>query len=102
MEFLHQNCRGRGYSHVKGVAERLTVEAGIPYTYLAQPATLLGSPHSPKIVEMIPNAILPKKMSSANVADIAKGMVATTINAFQQDKTGVVKISGGIPISEGK
>jgi hypothetical protein len=51
---------------------------------------------------MIPNAILPKKMSSANVADIAKGMVATTINAFQQDKTGVVKISGGIPISEGK
>jgi uncharacterized protein YbjT (DUF2867 family) len=101
--FFTKTAAGGGwYSHVKGVAERLTVEAGIPYTYLAQPATLLGSPHSPKIVEMIPNAILPKKMSSANVADIAKGMVATTINAFQQDKTGVVKISGGIPISEGK
>jgi len=93
---------GGWYSHVKGVAERLTVEAGIPYTYIAQPATLLGSPHTPKILEFIPNFILPAKYSSANIADIAKGMVATTIDAFQQNKTGVVKISGGIQISEGQ
>ena len=101
--FFTKTAAGGGwYSHVKGVAERLTVEADFPYTYIAQPATLLGSPHSPKIMEMIPNAILPMKFSSANVADIAKGMTMTTINAFQNDKTGVVKVSGGIPISEGE
>ncbi len=93
---------GGWYNHVKGVAETLTVQAGISYTYIAQPATLWGSPHSPKIVEMVPNAILPMKYSSANVADIAKGMVMKTINAFQENKTGVEKISGGIPISEAK
>lgn len=41
---------GGWYSHVKGVAERLTLEAEIPYTYIAQPATLLGSPHTPNIL----------------------------------------------------
>ena len=93
---------GGWYNHVKGVAERMTQEAEIPYTYIAQPATLLGSPHSPKIVQMVPNCILPDKFSSAHVADIAKGMVNTTIKAFQQDKTGVVKTTGGVPISKGE
>ena len=92
---------GSWYCHVKGVAERLTLEAEMPYTYIAQPATLWGSPHTPKLVELIPNFILPAAYSSAHVADIAKGMVATTIDAFQKDETGVVKISGGVPISEG-
>jgi uncharacterized protein YbjT (DUF2867 family) len=93
---------GGWYSHVKGVAERLTVEAEIPFTYIAQPATLLGSPHTPKILEFIPNFILPLSISSAHIADIAKGMVATTVGAYQEDKTGVVKIAGGVPVSEGK
>jgi len=35
------------------------------------------------------------------VTDIARGMVETTVDAFQKDETGVVKITGGIPISEG-
>mmetsp|Transcript_6392 Transcript_6392/g.11683 ORF Transcript_6392/g.11683 Transcript_6392/m.11683 type:complete len:235 (+) Transcript_6392:117-821(+) len=101
--FITKSAAGGGwYNHVKGVAERLTVEAGMPYTYIAQPATLLGSPHSPRIATMIPNAILPMKYSSANVADIANGMVMKTINAFQEDRTGVETISGGIPISQGK
>lgn len=93
---------GGWYNHVKGVAERLTTEAGIRYTYIAQPATLLGSPHTPKILNFMPHFLLPAKYSSASVDDIAKGMVATTIDAYQQDKAGVVKIMGGIPISEGK
>lgn len=92
---------GGWYNHVKGVAERLTLEAKLPYTYIAQPATLLGSPHTPKIVEMIPNFILPLSVSSAHVADIARGMVKTTVDAFQEDETGVVTIVGGIPVSEG-
>lgn len=101
--FLTRTAAGGGYyNHVKGVAERLTTEAGIPYTYVAQPAMLLGSPHTPKVLTFVPNAILPRKMSSANVADIAKGMVLTTISAYQENKTGLLKISGGVPISEGK
>lgn len=97
--FMTKTSAGGGwYNHVKGVAERLAVEAGIPYTYIAQPGMLIGSPHTPKILTWVPT---PSKFSSAHVADIAKGMVATTINAFQQNKTGVVKISGGIPISKG-
>jgi len=97
---LTKTAAGGGwYSHVKGVAERLTLEAEIPYTYIAQPATLLGSPHTPKILEFIPNFILPAAYSSAHIADIARGMVATTTDAFQKDETGVVKISGGVPIS---
>jgi uncharacterized protein YbjT (DUF2867 family) len=93
---------GGWYAHVKGVAERLTLEAEIPYTYIAQPGMLLGSPHTPKIFQYLPNFFFPAAFSSAHVADIAKGMVATTIGAFQKETTGVVKISGGIPISEGK
>ena len=92
---------GGWYNHVKGVAERLTLETKLPYTYIAQPATLLGSPHTPKIVAMIPNFILPLSVSSAHIADIAKGMVDTTIDAFQKDEKGVVTITGGVPISEG-
>ena len=93
---------GGWYNHVKGVAERLTLEAEIPYTYIARPANLLGSPHTPKIVTFIPNFILPAIYSSAHVADIAKGMVTTTINAFQKDDSGVVTASGGVPITEGE
>lgn len=93
---------GGWYNHVKGVAERLTEEAKLPYTYIAQPATLRGSPHTPKIVEMIPDCLIPLKYSSANVADIAKGMVTKTINAFQENKKGIEKTTGGIPISKGE
>ena len=93
---------GGWYNHVKGVAERLTLEAKIPYTYIARPATLLGTPHTPKILEFIPNFILPAVYSSAHVADIAKGMVTTTIDAFQKDDFGVVTASGGVNIYEGK
>ena len=92
---------GGWYSHVKGVAERLTLEAEIPYTYIAQPASLLGSPHTPKFLEYIPNFILPLAYSSAHIADIARGMVATTTDAFQKDETGVVTITGGVPITKG-
>lgn len=99
---LTRNSAGGGwYNHVKGTAERLTLEAEIPYTYIAQPGALLGSPHTPKLVELIPNFILPAMYSSAHVADIAKGMVATTVDAFQKDETGVVIVAGGVQIAEG-
>ena len=100
--FTRTAAGGGWYNHVKGVAEKLTIEAKIPYTYIAQPGALLGSPHTPKLVGLIPNAVIPLKYSSAHVADIAQGMVNKTINAYQQGKTGIYTISGGIPISEGK
>ncbi|MGK3733200.1 MAG: hypothetical protein ACI8RD_000387 [Bacillariaceae sp.] len=98
--FLTRTGAGGGYyNHVKGLAEKLTIDAGISYTYIAQPATLLNSPHTPKILEYVPNNILPMKYTSATIDDIAKGMVKTTIDAYQNNKTGVVTITGGIPIS---
>lgn len=93
---------GGWYNHVKGVAERLTLEAEIPYTYIARPAFLLGSPHTPTIANFIPNFILPAALSSAHIADIARGMVTTTIDAFQKDDSGVVTASGGVPITKGE
>lgn len=91
---------GGWYNHVKGVAERLTVEAGLPYLMIAQPAALLGSPHTPSILGYVPNALFPQKYSSADIADIARGMVRTTTNAYQNGTPGNRKVSGGIPISE--
>ena len=93
---------GGWYNHVKGVAERLTVEAEFPYLLIAQPGALLGSPHTPSIMQYVPNALFPQKYSSADVGDIARGMVQTTTNAFQNGSTGVVKVTGGIPISESR
>jgi len=100
---LTKSSAGGGwYNHVKGVAERLTEEAKFPYAYIAQPGALLGSPHTPKILGMIPDLLIPLKYSSASVADIAKGMVTKTVNAFQENKKGVEKTAGGIPISRGE
>lgn len=93
---------GGWYNHVKGVAERLTIEAGLPYLMIARPAALLGSPHTPSIMGFVPNALVPRKYSSANVVDIAGGMVRTTTNAYQNETTGVVTVTGGLPISESK
>ena len=93
---------GSWYCHVKGVAERTTLEAKLDYTYIAQPAALLGSPHTPKLMDLVPNCLVPMKYSSAQVKDIGKGMVETTIKAFQEGRTGVVKITGGVPISKGE
>jgi hypothetical protein len=98
--FLTRTGAGGGYyNHVKGVAEKLTIDANISYTYIAQPAVLLNSPHTPKVLEYVPNIILPMKYTSATIDDIAKGMVKTTIDAYQNNITGVVTITGGIPIS---
>lgn len=98
--FLTRTGAGGGYyNHVKGVAEKLTIDANISYTYIAQPAVLLDSPHTPKVLEYVPNSILPMKYTSATINDIAKGMVKTTIDAYQNNRTGVVRITGGIPIS---
>ena len=101
--FITKSSAGGGwYNHVKGVAERLSIEAGMSFTYIAQPGALLGSPHTPKFLEWIPNRMIPKTMSSAHVEDIGKGMVKTTINAFQHNKEGVVRIAGGVQISKGE
>lgn len=91
---------GGWYNHVKGVAERKILEVGLPYVFIAQPAALLGSPHTPGFMSYIPNAIVPAKYSSAHVSDIANGMVRATINAFQKGSTGVVRVTGGVALSE--
>ena len=100
--FTRTGAGGGWYNHVKGKAERLTADVGFPYLMIAQPGVLLGSPHTPAMLEYVPNAVLPLKYSSAHVADIAKGMVKATTNAFQSDEAGprTVTIAGGIPISE--
>ena len=97
--FTRTGGGGGYYNHVKGVAEKLTLDANISYTYIAQPAALLNSPHTPKVFDYVPNSILPMKHTSATINDIAKGMVKTTIDAYQNNRTGVVRITGGIPIS---
>eukprot|EP00579_Thalassiosira_antarctica_P007771 CAMPEP_0201891076 /NCGR_PEP_ID=MMETSP0902-20130614/33596_1 /ASSEMBLY_ACC=CAM_ASM_000551 /TAXON_ID=420261 /ORGANISM="Thalassiosira antarctica, Strain CCMP982" /LENGTH=229 /DNA_ID=CAMNT_0048422127 /DNA_START=85 /DNA_END=774 /DNA_ORIENTATION=+ len=93
---------GGWYNHVKGVAERLTIEARLPYLMIAQPGALLGSPHTPSILNFVPNAFFPQKYSSAHIADIAGGMVRATTNAYQNETSGVFTVSGGVPISEYK
>jgi uncharacterized protein YbjT (DUF2867 family) len=93
---------GGWYNHVKGVAEGLTTSVGFPYVFVAQPAALLGSPHTPSFMSWVPNSILPNKYSSAHISDIAAGMVGATVHAFLTNQTGVVRVTGGIPISQAK
>ena len=91
---------GGWYNHVKGVAEQNTIGHNMPYTFIAQPAILLGSPHTPTFLNYLPHFLFPSKYSSANVIDIASGMVKATVNAFQNNTNGVVRITGGVPISK--
>ena len=90
---------GGWYNHCKGVVEANTEKAGFQYVFIAQPGTLLGSPHTPTFMNFIPSFLIPEKYSSAQVSDIAAGMVRATVNAYQKDTAGVVRVSGGIPIS---
>ena len=98
---LTKTAAGGGwYNHCKGVVEKNTEKIAFQYTFLAQPGALLGSPHTPSIMSYFPNFLVPEKYSSANIQDIAAGMVRATVNAYQNDASGVVRVSGGIPISK--
>lgn len=100
---LTKTAAGGGwYSHCKGVVEENTVKAGFKYVFIAQPGALLGSPHTPSMMSWIPSFLIPEKYSSAQIGDIAEGMVRATVNAYQNDTPGVVRVSGGIPISKAK
>lgn len=91
---------GGWYRHVKGVIERRTIECKFPYTFIAQPGALLGSPHTPAIMNYFPNLLIPDKYSSASVSVIASGMVRATTRAFQSNSSGIVRVTGGLPISK--
>lgn len=98
---LTRTAAGGGwYNHVKGVVERKTIECKFPYTFIAQPGALLGSPHTPGIMDYVPTFLIPIKYSSAHVSDIAAGMVQATTRAFQNNTSGVIRVTGGIPISK--
>ena len=99
--FTKTAAGGSYYNHVKGLAERLTTEVSLPYLLIAQPGILIGSPHTPTLLNYFPNTFIPTKYSSAHVSDIASGMVNSTINAFQNDKKGLFTVTGGIPIKKG-
>lgn len=92
---------GGGWSaHCKGKIEENTADLGFQYLFLAQPAALLGSPHTPAFLNYVPSFLLPDRFSSAHISDIAEGMVRSTINAYQNDKSGVVRVAGGVPLSK--
>lgn len=98
---LTKTAAGGGwYAHCKGVIEENTIAAGFKYVFIAQPGALLGSPHTPPFMSYIPSFLIPEKYSSAQISDIAEGMVRSTVNAYQKDAAGVVRVAGGIPISK--
>lgn len=100
---LTKTAAGGGWSsHCKGAIEENTIAAGFQFSFIAQPAALLGSPHTPGFMSYVPNFLMPARFSSAQISDIAEGMVRATVNAYQNDTSGVVRVAGGVPISEAK
>eukprot|EP00035_Acanthoeca_spectabilis_P025762 m.459791 g.459791 ORF g.459791 m.459791 type:complete len:225 (+) comp21836_c0_seq2:869-1543(+) len=91
---------GGWYSHVKGVAERLFTEVGFKQLTIVRPAALLGSEHTPGIMSYVPNAILPQRFSSANVADIGRAIVTRLERSIQADSIGLQILEGGLGICD--
>jgi nucleoside-diphosphate-sugar epimerase len=65
------------YSRVKGEAEEAVKAVGIDHVSIFRPATILGIPNTPKIVEIVMpwlNFLLPANAANARVEDLAKSM----------------------------
>lgn len=71
------------YSRVKGEAEEAVRAAGIPVVSIFRPAMIIGSQHTPKLLEKVLPAfsfMTPAKWKSITTVEIAKAMVATSIH----------------------
>jgi uncharacterized protein YbjT (DUF2867 family) len=71
------------YSRVKGEAEEAVKESGPAVVSIFRPAVIIGSQHTPWLLEKVLPAfsfVTPAKYKSITVAQIAKAMIATSLN----------------------
>jgi uncharacterized protein YbjT (DUF2867 family) len=72
------------YARVKGEAEEAVKERGPAIVSIFRPAMIIGSKHTPWVLEkVLPlfSFVTPAKFKSISVEQIAKAMVATSLNA---------------------
>jgi uncharacterized protein YbjT (DUF2867 family) len=70
------------YARVKGEAEQAVKESGPPVVSIFRPAMIIGSQHTPWLLEKVLPAfsfVTPAKYKSITVDQIAKAMVATSL-----------------------
>ncbi|RYF49066.1 MAG: hypothetical protein EOO38_08765 [Cytophagaceae bacterium] len=71
------------YARVKGEAEKAVKESGLAIVSIFRPATILGSRHTPRLLEKLLPAfslLTPARYKSITIAQIAKAMVAVAAN----------------------
>jgi uncharacterized protein YbjT (DUF2867 family) len=71
------------YARVKGEAEEVVKESGPAVVSIFRPAMILGSQHTPWLLEKVLPAlsfVTPAKYKSITVDQIAKAMIATSLN----------------------
>jgi uncharacterized protein YbjT (DUF2867 family) len=71
------------YARVKGEAEEAVKESGPPVVSIFRPAMIIGSQHTPWLLEkVVPifSFMTPAKYKSITVEQIAKAMIATSVN----------------------
>ena len=72
------------YAGVKGEAEEAVKQSGLAVVSIFRPAMIIGSQHTPWLLEKVLPAfsfVTPAKFRSITVEQIAKAMVATSLNA---------------------
>ena len=72
------------YARVKGEAEEAVKESGLAVVSIFRPAMIIGSQHTPWLLEKVLPAfsfVTPVKYRSITVQQIAKAMIATSLNA---------------------
>jgi uncharacterized protein YbjT (DUF2867 family) len=71
------------YARVKGEAEAAVKESGPAVVSIFRPAMIIGSQHTPWLLEKVLPAfsfMTPAKYKSITVEQIAKAMIATSLN----------------------
>jgi uncharacterized protein YbjT (DUF2867 family) len=71
------------YARVKGEAEAAVKESGPPVVSIFRPAMIIGSPHTPWLLEKalpVFSFVLPAKYRSITVEQIAKAMIARSLH----------------------
>ena len=71
------------YARVKGEAEEAVKESGLAVVSIFRPAMIIGSQHTPWLLEKVLPAfsfVTPAKYKSITIEQIAKAMVATSVN----------------------
>ena len=71
------------YARVKGEAEEAVMEAGPPVVSIFRPAMIIGSQHTPWLLEKaLPlfSFVTPAKYKSISIEQISKAMTATALN----------------------